>query len=279
MNQNEAQPPHILIVDDDPDQLCFLVAALRNTPYRVSVALDGDQGYVRATVLLPDLILLDVQMPGRNGLTAASLLKVNAATQHIPILFLSAANDPHTRLAGLRAGAVDYIKKPFHVDEVVERARIHFFLSQKKTPSITESRDANNSGDDEKQSNLAPVNLMLKQLATKFIFYHISDSSLKSSNVAASLEVSMLRLNTVFEAYDGMFVFEFIRQERMRRAVLMLGQSTLAIANIAREVDYSNSANFATEFRKFWEKSPTQPRNEAQSNADALQHLISSKFK
>ncbi|WP_423460212.1 response regulator [Ottowia sp. VDI28] len=113
MSNNEVQPPHILIIDDDPDQLRLLVAALRNTPYRVSVALNGDQGYARATVLLPDLILLDVRMPGRNGITIARLLKTNPSTQHIPILILSALNDEHERLAGLRAGAVDFISKPF----------------------------------------------------------------------------------------------------------------------------------------------------------------------
>ena len=58
----------------------------------------------------------------------------------------------------------------------------------------------------------------------------------------------------------------------------MLGQSTLAVADVALEVGYANSANFSTEFRKFWGKSPTQLRNESQINPDALQEFISSKF-
>ncbi|MGB3071476.1 MAG: response regulator [Ottowia sp.] len=278
MSNNEVQPPHILIIDDDPDQLRLLVAALRNTPYRVSVALNGDQGYARATVLLPDLILLDVRMPGRNGITIARLLKTNPSTQHIPILILSALNDERERLAGLRAGAVDFISKPFYVDEVLERTRIHLALAQRKTlPALDETATDQSQGE-AYSSNPLPTNLMLKQVATEFILNHIHDTSLKSSDVASNMEVSLRRLNAVFESSDGISVFEFIRQERMRRAALMLGQSTLGIADISIEVGYANPANFATEFKKFWGKSPTQLRSESQTNPDSLQQLISVKF-
>lgn len=278
MSNNEVQPPHILIIDDDPDQLRLLVAALRNTPYRVSVALNGDQGYARATVLLPNLILLDVRMPGRNGITIARLLKTNPATRHIPILILSALTDESERLAGLRAGAVDYINKPFYVDEVLERTRIHLALAQRQVHSPVKDTDLAPSRSSDVPLNPLPTNLMLKQVATEFILNHLNDPTLKSSDVASSLEVSARRLNAVFEASDGISVFEFIRQERMRRAALMLGQSTLAIADIAIEVGYANPANFSTEFRKFWGKSPTQLRSESQVNFDALQQLIASKF-
>ena len=139
MIKNSIQSPHILIVDDDPDQLRLLVAALRNTPYRVSVELDGGQGYARAAALAPDLILLDVSMPGQNGLTVARLLKSNSATRAIPIIFLSARADDQERLTGLKTGAVDYIRKPFYVDEILERIRIHLMLAQGKPPTAQET--------------------------------------------------------------------------------------------------------------------------------------------
>ena len=279
MNQSKVQPPHILIIDDNPDQLRLLVAALRNTRYRVSVALDGDQGYARALILSPDLIFLDMHMPGRNGITIARLLKTNPATQHIPILFLSALTDKHERLAGLKAGAVDYIIKPFDVDEILERTRIHLSLTPKISSLLPKIISTDHPGSEETPLSSLPANLILKQVATEFILNHLSDPSLKSSDVASSLNISIRRLNAVFEAGDCLSAFEFIRQERMRRAALMLGQSALAIADVAIEVGYENPANFSTEFRKFWGKTPTQLRNESQVNVDALQQLISSKFK
>ena len=273
MNNSETHSPHILIMDDDPDQLRLLVTALRNASYRVSVALNGDQGYARATVLIPDLILLDVRMPGRNGITIARLLKTNPSTEHIPILFLSALTDENERLAGLRAGGVDYISKPFFVDEILERTRIHLALSQRKISPALEKPIASDP-----PLSLLPTNLMLKQVATEFILNHLDDPTLKSSDVASHLEISTRRLNAVFEASNGASVFEFIRQERMRRAALMLGQSALAIADISIEVGYENPANFSTEFKKFWGKSPTQLRSESQANTDTLQQFIASKF-
>lgn len=280
MNNGEVQSPHILIVDDDPDQLRLLVTALRNTSYRVSVALNGDQGYARATVLLPDLILLDVRMPGRNGITIARLLKANPITQHIPILFLSAMTEKNERLEGLRAGGVDYISKPFHVEEILERARIHLELAIRKSSSATKTADEDDSQDnDAATTGPSPANSTLKQVAVEFILHHIHEPSLKSSDVATHLGISLRRLNIVFEAFNGISAFEFIRQERMHRAALMLGQSTLSIADVAMEVGYSNPANFSTEFKKFWEKSPTQLRNEYQANPEILKQLIAAKLK
>ncbi len=278
MSHGDIPSPHILIVDDDPDQLRLLVAALRNSAYRVSVALNGDQGYARAAVLLPDLILLDVRMPGRNGITIARLLKTNPATQHIPIIFLSALVDQDDRLSGLRAGGVDYITKPFFVEEIQERIRIHLTLSK---PAVLQGAPAAQPGQAAPLAlppGQSPANLTLKQVATEFILSHIQDPALKSSDVAASLGLSIRRLNMVFEACDGLSAFEFIRQERMRRAALMLAQSTLSIADVALEVGYLNSANFSTEFKKFWQKSPTQLRAECQANPEVLQNLVASKF-
>ncbi|WP_339520218.1 response regulator transcription factor [Comamonas sp. MYb69] len=271
------QSPHVLIVDDDPDQLRLLVAALRNTSYRVSVALNVDQGYARAAVLLPDLILLDVRMPGRNGITIARLLKTNPATQHIPIIFLSALIEQDDRLSGLRAGGVDYITKPFFVEEIQERVRIHLMLARQTVAQAQEGHlgQAERAAAPPSQS---PANLTLKQVATEYILGNIQDPDLKSSDVAASLGLSMRRLNMVFESSDGLSAFEFIRQERMRRAALMLAQSTLSIADVALEVGYLNSANFSTEFKKFWQKSPTQLRSECQADPEVLQQLVASKF-
>ncbi len=277
MSNADIPSPHVLIVDDDPDQLRLLVAALRNTSYRVSVALNGDQGYARAAVLLPDLILLDVRMPGRNGITIARLLKTNPATQHIPIIFLSALIEQDDRLSGLRAGGVDYITKPFFVEEIQERVRIHLMLARQTVAQAQEGPlgQAERTAAPPSQS---PANLTLKQVATEYILGNIQDPDLKSSDVAASLGLSMRRLNMVFESSDGLSAFEFIRQERMRRAALMLAQSTLSIADVALEVGYLNSANFSTEFKKFWQKSPTQLRSECQADPEVLQKLVASKF-
>ena len=278
MEKNQSQSAHLLIIDDDLDQLRLLVAALRGTSHRVSVATQGDQGYARAMVLQPDLILLDMSMPGRSGVTVARLLKTNPSTQHIPIIFLSARIDAQDRLAGLKAGAVDYITKPFLIEEVLERIRIHLVLAEKKSNPSTHDSSAKDLDGDSNFSSSQPVALTFRKMAMEFIGAHMHESSLKISDVAAHLGVSVQRLNAAFEAADGFSAFEFMRQERMRRAALMLGQSTLTIADVALEVGYANPANFSTEFKKFWGKTPMQFRNESKISPDEWQQRIASRF-
>mgnify|MGYP001167394688 FL=1 len=277
MDKKLPSPPHILIIDDDLDQLRLLVAALRTTSYRVSVALNGDQGYARAMVLQPSLILLDVCMPGRSGITVAGLLKSNPTTQSIPVIFLSALANPTERLAGLKAGAVDYIIKPFDADELLERIRIHLDLSQQKIFSPTDGSESDDAEQHAPDEGFQSANQTLNQVAKEFIRNHINESYLKMSDVAAHLGASIQKLNAVFEACDGITAFEFMRRERTHRAALMLGQSTLTIAEVAMEVGYANPANFSTEFKKFWGKSPTQLRNQSQENMAFLQDLMMSK--
>lgn len=278
MEKNPSHSAHLLIIDDNLDQLRLLIATLRNTSYRISVALNGDQGYARAAVLQPDLIILDVCMPGRNGIAVARLLKNNPFTQRIPIIFISALADAPDRLAGLKSGAVDYITKPFYVDEILERIRIHLGLHQKIKLSIADDSDVDRSGVDKKSLDLQSAAMLLNQMAKEFILGRIHESSLKISDVAVHLGVSTQRLNAMFEASDGMTAFEFMRRERMRRAALMLRQSTLTVSEIGMEVGYANSANFSTEFKKFWGESPMKFRSKILEDTAALQELIALKL-
>ncbi len=256
MSNSAGKIPHVLIVDRDLQQLRPLVAALRSIPYDITVLEHENQAYSRAQYQLPDLIVLDLRLPERQGLKVARMLKENPATAHIPLIFLSSLYEENDRVMGLRAGAVDYILKPYYVEEVQERIHIHITLAQKRAAAL---RDASPTAP-QPVSELLPANLTIKQIATEFILSRISDSALKGSGVAATLGLSMHRLNMVFEAVDGITVFEFIRNERMTRAARMLEQTTLGVADIATEVGYPNSANFSTEFKKFWQKSPKQYR-------------------
>ena len=83
-------------------------------------------------MLLPDLILLDVRMPGRNCIGVARMLRENITTKDIPILFLSASNSDDARLSGLTSGGVDYICKPFYIPELLERIRIHLNFKKRQ---------------------------------------------------------------------------------------------------------------------------------------------------
>ncbi|QOY93135.1 diguanylate cyclase [Massilia sp. UMI-21] len=113
----------ILIVDDSPASLGLLQDILRGQGYRTFVAASGERALDLAQRVQPDLILLDVMLPGLDGLETCRRLKTNASTAEIPVIFVSACSDTEDIVAGFDQGAADYIAKPLRLPEVVARVR------------------------------------------------------------------------------------------------------------------------------------------------------------
>ncbi|NDJ19436.1 response regulator [Myxacorys almedinensis A] len=118
----------ILIVDDNPTNLEVLSEALMITGLQVAVALDGESAIEQVQYHPPDLILLDVMMPGIDGFETCRRLKANPLTQEIPIIFMTALSETESKVKGLSVGAVDYITKPFQQEEVLARVKVHLQL-------------------------------------------------------------------------------------------------------------------------------------------------------
>lgn len=121
----EHRDGYILIVDDEPDSLSVLASALEDDGWLVRVAQDGESALAAVIDELPSLVLLDILMPGMDGIRTCRHLKDNPDTCEVPVIFLSALADKKSKVAGLSSGAVDYITKPFETDEVLARVRIH----------------------------------------------------------------------------------------------------------------------------------------------------------
>ncbi|MCV2351180.1 response regulator transcription factor [Paucibacter sp. Y2R2-4] len=115
----------VLIVDDVPDNLSLLHDALDESGYTVLVATNGEAALKRATQALPDIVLLDAMMPGLDGFEVARRLKANAATAHIPIVFMTGLTETEHLVAALDAGGVDYVTKPIRPKEVLARMQVH----------------------------------------------------------------------------------------------------------------------------------------------------------
>ncbi len=115
----------ILIVDDNPANLGVLSDFLDIAGFEVWIAKSGDIALERVKFALPDLILLDVMMPGIDGFETCRQIKSNPATQNIPIVFMTALCDTDNKVKGLNSGAVDYITKPFEQEEVLARVKLH----------------------------------------------------------------------------------------------------------------------------------------------------------
>lgn len=118
----------ILVVDDNPNNLGVLSDFLAEEGFEILVARDGKGALQRVDHAIPDLILLDIMMPGMDGFEACRQLKAQAHTADIPIIFMTALTDTSDKVQGLSLGAVDYVTKPFQKDEVLARIRLHLKL-------------------------------------------------------------------------------------------------------------------------------------------------------
>jgi adenylate cyclase len=120
----------ILLIEDAPANLQALSAILKEQGYQISVATSGQQGLDLLTRLRPDLILLDVMMPGIDGFETCRRIKASTAWREIPIIFLTARTETADIVRGFEVGAVDYVAKPFNAHELLARVRTHLALDQ-----------------------------------------------------------------------------------------------------------------------------------------------------
>jgi DNA-binding response OmpR family regulator len=125
-------PAEILIVDDSPDDLQLLDEFLRGQGYQTRLALSGRQALELARSSRPDLLLLDANMPNMTGYEVCEQLRADTALREVPILFLSAMVAVTDKVRAFRAGAVDYVTKPFELEEVAARVRTQLELGQQR---------------------------------------------------------------------------------------------------------------------------------------------------
>jgi two-component system sensor histidine kinase/response regulator len=130
MMEHPPAPANIMIVDDDPDSLNLLDSILRQQQYEVLSFPRGRLALAAADRNPPDLILLDVNMPEMNGFEVCEQLKSSTRLSDIPVIFLTARNAIEDKVNGFQAGGVDYISKPYHLEEVQARVETHLKLHE-----------------------------------------------------------------------------------------------------------------------------------------------------
>lgn len=266
----EPRNAHLLVVDDNVEELKLLLEALRDTGYRITLAFDALEGYRRATALQTDLVLLDVRMGATDGFTACRLLKADPATADIPVIFITSSATPEERLQGLRTGAVDYILKPFDPAEVLARVEIHLALAERHrrradaapAPPDAQAADAQR----EEAAQGSGMDRALVRAVERLVLADLS-TVLPLPELAARAGTHEKRLSRVFKAHTGRTVFEFVREARLHEAQRLLAGSAMRIEEVAAAVGFSSAANFATAFREHFGCTPSAYR---QIGADRL---------
>ena len=116
---SQVRPPRILVADDDPVVRSIMIMNLEDEGYQVLEAKDGDEAVWLARRAIPDLMVLDVMMPGLDGLDVLSILREHEATADIPVVLVTARTEDRDILDGWKAGAAYYITKPFDIEDLL----------------------------------------------------------------------------------------------------------------------------------------------------------------
>lgn len=240
----------VLILEDNPELADFITESLP-AHYAISRAADGVAGLRLATESLPDLIISDVMMPGLDGFSLCQQLKADPATNHIPLVLLTAKAAHESRIQGLSVGADDYLTKPFGVDEL--RLRVHNLLLARQRQR-----------DWVRQSLTQVDKPLLPPIQDPFLaqFYAVLDqalpqSSLSLDQLADELAVSVRTLQRKLASLTGMTAIELMRAYRLRQAARRL-QSGQPISSVAYEVGFENRSYFAKCFKEQFGLTPSE---------------------
>jgi len=252
-----APQPHVLLIDDSIVDLRLLLELMSAHKIRVSVAMEGRDGVNKALVQLPDLILLDVCMPGTDGLAVCRLLKASERTRDIPVIFLSVATDVEQRITGLTLGAVDYINKPFDPKEVLTRVSIHLNIARRlRAPAMSAI-----GGTDDSLEPTTPKPDHALVLAAVAELRKAMDAPPSPEQLAHMLGTNEKRLTRAFQAHFAMPVQAWLREERFVQARALLTTTSVPVATIAQNLGYSNQGNFTRAFRERFGCTPRDLRH------------------
>ncbi|GAB2827477.1 hypothetical protein GCM10027276_33020 [Comamonas piscis] len=262
MNDKDASKSHVLIVSQNPEDTYALVATLRNNSYSVSLAHSKDQAYAKAIISNPHSIILATCELDEEKTSILSLLEANPFTRKIPIInafTLYCDKNADSTIVDAKGKLADQ----FFLEMIAERIRLQISFVNENPAGASKEKSLIASDEIEEDLNRSPENFKLKEDASDFIRRNINVPALQISDIAAYLNTSVRILDAAFDAWEGVSTYVFMRQERMRCAAKLLEQSSLKISFIANEVGYTNSGNFAKEFKKYWHQSPMRFRIES----------------
>ncbi len=179
---SDADKKKILVVDDEDDNLVVLKSRLSRRGYDVVCASSGDEALMKLEDEAPDLVLLDVMMPGMDGLETMGHIKASMSNEFLPIILLTAKDDKESMIQGLEAGADDYVGKPFDVDELNARIRAMLRIRALKMELDVKEREVKRLTDDLK-GQYSFENIIGASEAMREVFERIKGAALITSPV------------------------------------------------------------------------------------------------
>ncbi len=243
----------VLVVEDNPDLKKYLVDQLEAF-YQVLEAEDGRKGLEIAKQSLPDLVITDLMMPVMSGLEMMEVLKQDPATNHIPVIMLTAKADMQSKLEGLETGADDYIIKPFDSEEL--RVRVRNLIRQRAQLREKFAHDFLLAS----ESDEGTLHYNTLRGILDIIHRHLEDAEFNMSAFCRELGMTRSQLFRKIRSVTNTTPNELIRIVRMKRAARLLRSTELNVTQVMYEVGMKNPSHFAKSFKKYYKVNPAKYR-------------------
>ena len=248
--------PLLLIVEDNED-LRHQIKRIFSGGFRVEEAADGIEGWDKAIELIPDFIISDVMMPGRDGLALCNQLKNSPATSHIPTILLSARIDGEE--AGLRIGADDYITKPFNAKTLVLKVKNLLETRQKFREAIRRELGINEfSASPESHDTVNTQDKLFLEQASAIALKHLGNADFDMEVFYRELGMSRTLVYKKLKSLTGLGPNEFIRRIRLNKASKLLLEGKLIVSEVMLETGFSHRSYFVKCFKNEFGHLPSE---------------------
>ncbi len=246
--------PVVLIVEDQADVRKYIREKLIDA-YNIIEATNGNEGYDKAVAQIPDLVISDIMMPGRDGFELCRLLKQDHRTSHVPVILLTARADDADKLTGLENRADAYLIKPFNAKELLISAHNLIALRNSLRSKFSKKLVVKPS-----EITVTSQDSLFMQGLLDTVEAHISDEQFSVEQLAHEFGMSASQINRKLKAIINQSAVAFIRSVRMQRALVLLRKNSATIAEIAYDTGFSDPAYFSRVFKIHFGYSPSEAK-------------------
>lgn len=251
--RNEEFSMNTVLLVEDNEELNFYLRQKLSKSYNVVATESAEQGWEEILNNIPDLIICDVMLPVMNGFSLTQKIKEDFRTSHIPVVLLTAKEQVESQLEGMKAGADDYVSKPFNL-----------LLLEEKIKSLLENRERMRRRFSSEVTNPSHIQKGERKFLIEFellIEKHIKDSTLSVEKLSKELGMSRVQLFRKISALTNKNVTDYIADFKLLKAKALLKESNKTIAEIAYETGFNTPSYFTAFFKQKTNQTPTDWRN------------------
>lgn len=241
----------LLIAEDNQEIAVYLRDSLSDR-FEIRLASNGEQALELARESKPDLVITDLNMPVMDGLKLCSRLKQNVSTSDIPVIVISSSTDAKDQAAAFRAGADDYMTKPFSLSVLNAKVRNMLRTRSRIIDSLTRSADA-----DSVHIGLSAYDEELLKKATAIVEKNMDNADFSTADFASEMGMSRSNLHLKLKALTGESALDFIRRIRFKEACRLLRDGRYSISVISDLVGFNSPSYFASCFKRYMGCLPT----------------------